>query len=299
MDRSQLPASAAAANRVRLFAVFLITLAIFGVELAGGIVANSLALISDAGHMFTDVAGIGLALAAIWFASRPPTRDRTFGYLRLEILAAVANALLLLGVAAVVLVEAWRRFFEPPVITTDLMVGVAFVGFSANAVSLFLLRHAQRESLNLRAAYLEVMGDLASSAAVIGAALAITLTGWTAADAVASVGIGLLIVPRTWRLLREAIDILLEATPKGVDLALVRRHILETPGVEDVHDLHAWAITSGLNAVSAHVVLTRDADPARVLDDLCRCLAGDFDVEHSTFQLELPDRRAHERLQHA
>ncbi len=299
MDHAHPPASAAAANRTRLAVVFTITLAIFAIELGGGVVANSLALISDAGHVFTDVAGIGLALAAIWFAARPPTRDRTFGYLRLEILAAVANALLLFGVAAVVLVEAWRRMNEPPAIATDLMLGIAVLGLAGNAVSLALLRHAQRESLNLRAAYLEVLGDLAGSAAVIVAGLVVALTGWTAADAVASVGIGLLIVPRTWRLLREALDVLLEATPKGVDLELVRRHILETPGVADVHDLHAWSITSGLNAVSAHVVLGNEADPARVLDDLCRCLAGDFDIDHSTFQLEHADRRAMERLRHA
>lgn len=299
MEHPPRPRSAAAANRTRLAVVFVITLAVFGIELVGGIVANSLALISDAGHMFTDVAGIGLALAAIWFSGRPPTRDRTFGYLRLEILAALANGVILLVVAAVVLVEAWRRLFEPPTIATGLMLGVALVGFAANAVSLFLLRHAQRESLNLRAAYLEVMGDLAGSIAVIVAACLVALTGWTAADALASVGIGVLIVPRTWRLLREAIDVLLEATPKGVDLELVRRHILEIPGVADVHDLHAWAITSGLNAVSAHVVLDDGAEPVRVLDDLCRCLAGDFDIDHSTFQLEYADRRAKERLRHA
>jgi cobalt-zinc-cadmium efflux system protein len=299
MDHAHPPASAAAANLPRLAVVFGITLAIFALELGGGIVANSLALIADAGHMFTDVAGIGLALAAVWFARRPPTQDRTFGYLRLEILAAVANALLLFGVAALVLVEAWRRLREPPTIATDLMLGVAVLGFAANAVSLYLLRDAQRESLNLRAAYLEVLSDLAGSAAVIAAALVVALTGWTPADAVASVGIGLLIVPRTWRLLREAIDVLLEATPKGVDLETVRRHILETPGVADVHDLHAWSITSGINAVSAHVVLADGADPRRVLDDLCRCLAGDFDIDHSTFQLEHADRRAQERLRHA
>lgn len=291
--------SAAQASRGRLALVFAITLAVFGVELAGGFLANSLALLADAGHMFTDVAGIGLALAAIWFAARQPTEDRTFGYLRLEVLAAVVNAVLLFGVAAVVLFEAWRRLSEPPDIASGLMLGVALLGLLANGVSLVLLRDAQRESLNMRGAYLEVMGDLAGSAAVIVAAVVIRLTGWTAADAVASAVIGLLIVPRTWRLLRDAVDVLLEATPKGVDLDEVRSHILDATGVADVHDLHAWTITSGTNVVSAHVVLHDAADPPRVLDELCRCLSGDFDIEHSTFQLESADRRRLERANHA
>jgi cobalt-zinc-cadmium efflux system protein len=249
--------------------------------------------------MFTDVAGIGLALTAIWFAGRPATGNRTFGYLRLEVLAAVVNAVLLFGVAAFVLVEAWRRLSEPPEIASGLMLGVALLGLGANAVSLFLLRDAQRESLNTRGAYLEVMGDLAGSAAVIVAALIIALTGWTPADAVASAVIGLLIIPRTWRLLRDAVDVLLEATPKGIDLDTVRAHILDAPGVADVHDLHAWTITSGMNVVSAHVVLDNGADPPAVLDHLCRCLSGDFDIEHSTFQLESADRRRLEEADHA
>jgi cobalt-zinc-cadmium efflux system protein len=291
--------SAAAANRGRLGAVFAITLTVFVVELAGGFLANSLALLADAGHMFTDVAGIGLALAAIWFAGRPASQDRTFGYLRLEVLAAVTNAVLLFGVAAIVLFEAWRRLSEPPEIASGLMLGVALLGLGANATSLYLLRDAQRESLNMRGAYLEVLGDLAGSGAVIVAALGIAISGWTAADAVASAVIGLLIIPRTWRLLRDAIDVLLEATPKGIDMKLVRAHILEAPGVADVHDLHAWTITSGMNVVSAHVVLDDGAEPPSVLDCLCRCLSGDFDIEHSTFQLESADRRRLEEANHA
>jgi cobalt-zinc-cadmium efflux system protein len=277
----------------------VITLTIFVVELIGGFLANSLALLADAGHMFTDVVGIGLALGAIWFASRPATVGRTFGYLRLEILAAVVNAILLFGVAGVVLIEAWRRLSAPPEIASELMLTIALLGLGANAVSLLLLRDAQRASLNMRGAYLEVMGDLAGSAAVIVAALVITTTGWTPADALASAAIGLLILPRTWHLLHEAIDVLLEATPRGVDLDEVRAHILEAPGVADVHDLHAWTITSGMNVVSAHVVLDDSADPPAVLDHLCRCLSGDFDIEHSTFQLESADRRRLEEAHHA
>ncbi len=291
--------SAAGANRGRLSVVFAITLVVFVVELTGGFLANSLALLADAGHMFTDVAGIGLALAAIWFAGRPATEDRTFGYLRLEILAAVVNAVLLFGVAAAVLFQAWRRLSEPPEIASGLMLGVALLGLGANAVSLLLLHDAQRESMNMRGAYLEVMGDLAGSGAVIVAALVIVVAGWTPADAVASAVIGLLIIPRTWRLLRDAVDVLLEATPKGIDLDEVRSHILRARGVVDVHDLHAWTITSGMNVVSAHVVLDEAADPPDVLDELCRCLSGDFDIEHSTFQLESADRRRLEEAHHA
>jgi cobalt-zinc-cadmium efflux system protein len=286
-------------HRQRLIAVFGLTFAILIVEVIGGLAANSLALLADAGHMFTDVAGIGLALGAIWIAGRPATDGRTFGFLRFEILAAVVNAVLLFGVAGYILFEAWRRLSDPPEIASGLMFAVAFVGLAANAGSLFLLRDAQRGSLNMRGAYLEVMGDFAGSAAVIVAAIVIGLTGWTTADAVASGVIGLLILPRTLGLLREAVDILLEATPKGIDLDEVRAHILGAPGVADVHDLHAWTITSGMNVVSAHVVLDPSADPPAVLDELCRCLSGDFDIEHSTFQLELPDRKRLEEASHA
>jgi cobalt-zinc-cadmium efflux system protein len=291
--------SAAAANRSRLIAVLGLSLTILVFEAVGAIASNSLALLADAGHMLTDVSGIGLALLAIWFAGRAPTNDRTFGYLRLEIIAAVTNAFLLFGVAAFVLFEAWQRLSSPPEVSSGLMLAVALVGLAANAVSLYVLRHAQRDSLNMRGAYLEVMGDFAGSAAVITAAVLIGLTGWAQADAVASVVIGLLILPRTFALLREATDVLLEASPKGVDMDLVRRHVLDAPGVVDCHDLHAWTITSGMNVVSAHVILADDADPARTLDALCACLSGDFDIEHSTFQLETTDRRRLEERGHA
>lgn len=291
--------SAAAGHRQRLLAVFLITLVVFVVELVGGIMTNSLALLADAGHMFTDVAGIGLALFAIWFAGRPANPERTYGYLRLEILAAVINAVLLFGIAIFVLIEAWCRWSDPPEVASGLMLAVALVGLAANAISLVLLRDAQRHSLNMRGAYLEVMGDLAGSAAVIVAAIVISVTGWVGADAVASVVIGLLILPRTYHLLREAVDVLLLATPKGIDLDEVRSHILGADGVDDVHDLHAWTITSGVNVVSAHVTVKPGADGASVLDELCRCLAGDFDIEHSTFQLETADRRRLEEAGHA
>jgi cobalt-zinc-cadmium efflux system protein len=291
--------SAAAANRNRLIAVLGLSLVMFTVEIAGGFASNSQALLADAGHMLTDVSGIGLALLAIWFAGRAPTSDRSFGYLRLEILAAVANAMLLFGVAAFILFEAWQRLSAPPEVASGLMFAVALLGLGANAISLYLLRHAQQESLNMRGAYLEVMGDFAGSAAVIVAAVVIAATGWSQADAVASVVIALLILPRTFALLREATDVLLEATPKGIDMDRVRQHILDAPGVIDCHDLHAWTITSGMNVVSAHVIVADGADPAVTLNALCECLSDDFDIEHSTFQLETADRRRFEERSHA
>jgi cobalt-zinc-cadmium efflux system protein len=290
--------SAARAGRGRLLAVFLVSLAVLVVEVVGGLVTGSLALLADAGHMLTDVAGIGLALLAIWFAGRPATPERTFGHYRFEILAAVVNAVLLFGVAVVVLVEAWRRLADPPQIASGGMLAVALVGLAANGVSAWLLRHGQAESLNLRGAYLEVLGDLFGSAAVVVAAVVIQVTGFRAADALASVLLGVLILPRTWRLLRDAVDVLLEATPKGVDLAAVRRHILEAPGVADCHDLHVWTITSGMDVVSAHVVLEPDTHGPAVLDWLSACLGDHFDIEHSTFQLEQPEHRGHEGATH-
>jgi len=290
--------SAAAANRGRLVAVFGLTMTIFGVEAIGGLAANSLALLADAGHMLTDVAGIGLALLAIWIGSRPASAGRTFGYQRLEILAAIVNALLLFGVGLFIVFQAIRRLAEPPEVASGLMIGVATVGLVGNSISLWLLRMAQAQSLNARGAFLEVLSDFAGSAAVIAAGIVIVLTGFGAADAIASIVIGVLIFPRTWRLLRDAVDVLLEGTPKGLDLALVRSHILEAPGVLACHDLHAWTITSGMNVVSAHVTIEPGVEPAAVLDHLCTCLAGFFDIEHSTFQLETSDRRRLEDVGH-
>jgi cobalt-zinc-cadmium efflux system protein len=290
--------SAARADVRRLVAVLGLSLAIFAIEIAGGLASNSLALLADAGHVFTDVAGIGLALLAIRIGSRPASAGRTYGQLRIEIFAAVANAVLLFGVAGFILFEAWRRLSEPPQVGSQLMLAVALVSLVINAGSVRLLRHAQAKSLNMRAVYLEVIGDLAGSAAVVVAAVVIALTDWAGADAVASVAIALLILPRTWGLLRDATDVLLEATPKGVSMDDVRAHILDAPGVADVHDLHAWTITSGVNVVSAHVVMEADADGAAALEFLCSCLSDHFDIEHSTFQLESPDRRRLEGSSH-
>jgi len=246
--------------------VFSITLAIFVLELIGGIAANSLALLADAGHVFTDVVGVGLALLAIWIAARPANDERTYGYYRAEILGAVLNAVLLLVVAAYILFEAWQRLSAPPEIETGLMLLIGVVGGAANLTSMLLLRDAQAASLNMRGAYLEVLGDLIGSLAVVVAAIVIAATGFVAADAIASVAIGVLIVPRTWRLLRDAIDVLLEATPKGIRLSELRAHLMRAENVLDIHDLHVWTITSGMKVASAHVVIADDANPASVLD---------------------------------
>jgi cobalt-zinc-cadmium efflux system protein len=282
----------------RLVAVLGLSLVVLVVELAGGLAANSLALLADAGHVLADVVGMLVVLIAIWIGARPASHERTFGYLRVEILAAVLNAGLLFAVAAFILYEAWRRLSEPPEVVSGLMLGVALFGLVANGVSLWVLRDAQARSLSMRGAYLEVLGDLAGSAAAVVAAVLIIATGLYGFDILASVVIAVLILPRTWRLLRAAIDVLLEATPDGIDMTHVRRHILEAPGVADVHDLHAWSITSGVNVVSAHVVLGPGAEPSAVLDHLCECLSDDFDIEHSTFQLETHDRRRLEAATH-
>ena len=290
--------SAAGANRSRLAIVLGISCAIFVAEVVVGLLSNSLALLADAGHVFADVVGSSLALAAIWLAARPATGKRTFGFYRFEILAAVLNAVLLFAIAAYILVEAWRRLSSEPEIATGPMLAAAAAGLVANLIAASLLRSAQEDSLNIRGAYLEVLNDALGSVAVIVAGLVITFTGFRAADAIASGLIGLLILPRTWGLLREGIDVLLEATPKDVDMTEVRGHILEAPGVRDVHDLHAWTITSGLNVLSAHVIVDEDAKHADVLDALCRCLSTQFDIEHSTFQLETQDRQPLEEAVH-
>jgi cobalt-zinc-cadmium efflux system protein len=290
--------SAAGANRGRLGLVLGISVAILVAEVVVGLRANSLALLADAAHVFADVTGTALALVAIWLAARPATRERSFGFYRFEILAAVLNSLLLFAIAAYVLVEAWRRLFDSPEVATGPMLIVASGALVANGAAAWLLRAGQAESLNLRGAYLEVLNDAFGAAAVLAAGLVIRFTGFLQADAIASGLIGLLILPRTWGLLREAIDVLLEATPKNIDMTRVRAHILEAPGVRDVHDLHAWTITSGLNVVSAHVIVDEGAKSAEVLDALCRCLSTQFDIEHSTFQLETQDRQPVEDAVH-
>jgi cobalt-zinc-cadmium efflux system protein len=290
--------TAGGAHRGRLRLALCLTLAVMAAEICGGVLTGSLALFADAGHMATDGAGIAMALVAIHFANRPPTERRTFGLARAEILAAVCNALLLFGVGAVLVYEAVRRLVSPTGVEGGATILFGLVGLAVNALSLALLMRGQRESLNVRAAFLEVSADALGSLAVVVAAVVILVTGFLRADPIATLLIALLIVPRTWSLLREALDVLLEAAPKDVDLAEVRAHVLALPGVQDLHDLHAWTITSGLPVLSAHVVVEERALEERgheaLLHDLQGCLGDHFDVAHCTFQLEPAGHAAHE-----
>lgn len=299
---NHVPTTSAGGHRRRLAIVLGLTLAVLVAEVIGAVVSGSLALLADAGHMATDAAGIALALAAVTLAQRPARGRRTYGLQRLEILAAVANGLLLLGVAGYVVVQAVARIGRTPDVESGPMLLIAGVGLVVNVVGLAVLHRGRGESLNVRGAYLEVLADALGSVAVIVAALVIATTGWTQADTVASLAIGFLVLPRAWRLLWEALDVLLEAAPRGVDLGHVRQHILGVDGVLGVHDLHAWTITSGLPVLSAHVVVTDEALDAghggRVLDALCECLGEHFDMAHCTFQLEAASHAAHEAPVH-
>lgn len=298
----ELDASGRTAYR-RLALVLCVSTAILLVEVVGGLVSGSLALLADAGHMLTDVAGLSLALAAASLARRPATPARTWGYRRAEVLAAAAQAGVLLAVGAFVLVEGVRRLTNPPEIATGAMLWFGVIGLAGNAFSMTLLARGRRENLNLRAAYLEVAADALGSVAVLAAATVIATTGWLRADALVSLLIGGLILPRTWRLLREAVDVLLEATPKGMNLAEVRAHICTLRHVRDVHDLHASSVASNLPVLTAHVVVDdtcfHDGHLTGMLDELQHCLAGHFNTQHSTFQFEAASHAEHERAAHA
>jgi cobalt-zinc-cadmium efflux system protein len=284
--------------RRRLALVMAITVGIAAAEVAGALVSGSLVLLADAAHMATDAAGVGLSLLAAYVAARPATQRATFGYARAEILAATVNALVLLGMAVFIMVEAGRRLAAPPAVGSGLMVVFGVVALAGNGVSLALLRQGQRESMNVRGAFLEVASDAFGAAAVIVAGVVIAATGSALADPVASLAVAALILPRTWRLLRDAVDVLLEASPRGIDLTEVRAHMSELDGVVGVHDLHAWTITSGLPVLSAHVVVDPavlvNGRSAAMLDALQACLRGHFDVTHSTFQLEPASHAGHE-----
>ncbi len=294
---------ASGAHRGRLAVVLVVTLVVMLAEVVGGVLSGSFALVADAGHMLTDTGGLALALVATGLAARPATAARTYGWQRAEVLAALVNGMLVAVVGVVVLVEGIQRLVHPGPVRAGLMLGVALVGLAANGLGLGLLHAGQGQSLNVRAAYLEVLGDLFGSAAAVVAALVVIGTGWTRADGVASVLIGLLILPRAATLLRRVAEVLLEATPEGVDLDAVRTHIAGLPGVRGVHDLHAWTITSGVPVLSAHV-LVDDAvlaagGTAHVLEQLRTCLSGHFDVEHCTFQLEPASGGPSEPVTHA
>jgi len=278
--------SSAARHKRRLTIVFAFTASYLVVEVVGGLLTGSLALLADAAHMLTDVGGLGLALFAIRFAARPATPERTYGYYRVEILSAVANAVVLIGISAYILYEAYQRFRNPPAVESLGMLGVALVGLVVNLAGMWLLRGGAAESLNLKGAYFEVLSDMLSSLGVIAAGLIMWATRWYYADPMFSAGIGLFILPRTWSLLREAVGVLLEGTPSDVNVASLREAIASVPGVAAVHDLHVWSLTSGVNAVSAHAVLAAGAAYDAVLRAVQARVTTDFNISHATIQVE-------------
>jgi cobalt-zinc-cadmium efflux system protein len=256
-------------------------------EAVGGWWTNSLALLSDAAHMVGDVAALSLTLFALWVKTRPASSSKTFGYYRAEILAALVNAIVLLGIAAGILVETYQRLLKPPAILGGPMLAVASAGLAVNLVCAWLLHAGAEESLNVRAAYLDVLGDALSSVGVVVAAAIVILTGWTLADALASGAIALVIVPRTWRLLRQAVNVLLEGTPAHLNLGEIEEAMRRVPGVRRVHDLHVWTLTSGREAMSAHAVVDDVRDSERLLETLHAVMHARFGIDHTTIQLEM------------
>ena len=293
-------AAGRAADRARLRWVLAITASVLVVELVGAWLTGSLALLADAGHMATDAGAVVLALGASYVAGRPAGPRSTFGYHRAEILAAMLNALVLLGVCAYVGYAGITRLGDPAEIDAGPMVAFATFGLLANAVSLMVLSGSETGSLNLRGAANEVLADLLGSVLAIAAGVVVWTTGWERADAVASLLIAVLLLPRSLLLLRDSAVILLEIAPAGLDLDDVRRHLVQVPGVVDVHDLHAWTITSGMPSLSAHVTVTDEALADRgvgpILDQLCECVSAHFEVRHATFQVEPLSHEAHEDL---
>lgn len=293
-----------ATHRGRLAVAFGITAAIVVTQVVGAVVTGSLALLVDTAHLLTDAGGLGLALVAAHLALRPPSPRRTWGFLRAEVLAALAQAAVLLAVGIFVVVEAVRRLADPPEIPSTELVVFGAIGLAGNVAALLVLAGARSASLNLRAAFLEVLGDALGSLAVIVAAVVIATTGWQRADTVAALAIGALILPRAVRLLRETSSVLLESTPPGLDLEEVRQHLLRVEHVRSVHDVHASLIATGLPILSAHVVVDAecftDGHAGRILDELQECVATHFAVavEHSTFQVEPDTHPDHEHPTH-
>ncbi|GAB2779079.1 cation diffusion facilitator family transporter [Amycolatopsis magusensis] len=284
----QVPAGGASGRYVRaLTAALLIGAAFMVLEFAVGFATSSLALISDAAHMFTDVLGVGMALTAILLARRSgPTFSRTFGLYRAEVLAALANAVLLFGVAGYVLYEAISRITDPPAVPGWPVMIVAAVGLGANVVSFLLLRAGAKESINVRGAYLEVMADMIGSFGVLLSGLITLTTGWRYADPLIGVAIGLFVLPRTWTLARRALRILFQHAPQGVDVGRISEELAALPGVTDVHDLHVWTLTSGMEVASAHLTIESAAVHCDVLVEAQNLLAGTYGIEHATLQVE-------------
>jgi cobalt-zinc-cadmium efflux system protein len=284
----------ASRNKKRLVIVLALTTTYLIAEVFAGLLTHSLALLADAGHMLTDLAGLGLALMAIQFAERPATPERTYGFYRVEILAALANSVVLIGISVYILYEAYHRFRNPPEVQSQAMLAVASIGLLINLVGIYLLRAASKESLNMKGAYYEVFSDLLTSIGVIVAAIIMLTTGWYYADPLISAGIGLFILPRTWMLLRDAVGVLLEGAPTDVNLAAMREALGNVAGVASVHDLHVWSLTSGVNAMSVHAVLADHALHDEVLASVQRKVTSEFKIAHATVQVECRGCAAYE-----
>lgn len=273
-------------SQSRMLTILAITGGYMLVELITALYSHSLALLADAGHMLTDVGAIILALIALWFASKPATSEKTYGYYRSEILAGFLNAILLVAVSLAILYEAYERFRQPPVVASIPVFFVSLLGFVVNISSLSLLKESKDDSINIRAAYLEILGDSLVTFGVMIASLIMFFTHWYVVDPIISGLIGLLILPRTWLLLSECTNILMEGTPAHVDLTELRSAMLEVEGVIEVHDIHVWTITSGLDAMSGHVRIDENALTELVLDTLTKVLKDRFELHHTTIQVE-------------
>lgn len=279
-------------NSAALRAALALTGTFLIVEVVGGILTGSLALISDAAHMATDTAGLAIALAAVTIGKRPADSRRSFGYQRFEILAAAFNALMLFGVAAYILYEGYKRIVEPTEIRSLAMLAIASVGLAVNLIAMRILSAGKDSSLNIKGAYLEVWSDMLGSLGVIAAAGIIWLTGWTWVDPIVAIGIGLWVLPRSWKLLKETTNVLLEGVPEGIDLDKVSAAISAVAGVRELHDLHVWALTSDAPSLSAHLVLQSGFDGDRVRADAQTMLEERFHISHVTLQTEREDCRA-------
>ena len=279
--------TSAGKNKKRLSVVLGLTTTYLVAEVVGGLLTGSLALLADAGHMLTDVAGLALALIAIRFAESPATPERTYGYYRVEILAALTNAIILIGISLYILYEAYERFRNPPEVQSGAMLAVAAIGLAVNIVGIYLLRSASEESLNMKGAYFEVLSDMLTSIGVMVAAIIMLTTGWYYADPLISAGIGLFILPRTWVLLRDVVGVLLEGTPSDVNLTALREAVTGISGVADIHDLHVWSLTSGVNAMSTHVVMANGAASDKLLERIRKLVTSDFPIAHVTIQIEV------------
>lgn len=273
-------------SKKAMISVLLLSAIYMAVEVAAGLYTGSLALIADAGHMLSDVAALGLALFASYLATRAPNNEKTYGYYRSEVLAALFNAALLLALSGYILFESVHRLMAPQEILSGPMMFVAIGGLVVNLISMKLLAPSSEHSINARAAYLEVLADMLGSAAVIGAGVLIWLTGWTFIDPIISALIGLMIFPRTWLLLKECVHILMEGTPARIELTKLRDAIAKVPGIVDVHDLHVWTLTSSKDAMSAHVIVSAEANVDVVLEQLNELVRHEFDLHHTTIQVE-------------